>query len=153
MNGALFVAIADTIMEHPDHFTMDTWFDAPNVEPSMVLDAVAGFQCGTAACIAGWAVALAQPNRDHHYNVSFHAQMLLDVDGDTASSLFYGSTFWRKMHGVDLGKAYFTWSPEVVAATLRYIAVKGKLPKSPRAVRRANRSGRFMAKVHGLRAM
>jgi hypothetical protein len=46
INVALLLRVADVIAKHPEQFHMDQW------------------DCGTTACIAGWAWRLARPDED-----------------------------------------------------------------------------------------
>ena len=57
-----------------------------------------GHDCGTTACIAGWAVALDGLNPLKVYNVAKRARKLLGLTDNQAAELFSGSVI-SKAHG------------------------------------------------------
>lgn len=108
MNIELLRAVQARITAEPRQFVMYDWFTRKLDEsPGMIPN------CGTAACVAGWAIALSQgldprAARDAHdatssrYTTEQTAQQVLDIDHWRGSRLFY-FTRWP---------AQFTLKPE-----------------------------------------
>ena len=77
MNDPLLKQIAQAVADQPEKLNMSSW-------------------CGTACCIAGWAVILAgeqgeldRLRKDNPGLVSARAKVLLGIDTEQASSLFH----------------------------------------------------------------
>lgn len=56
--------ILDQITQHPDNFSMDSWFYRPGNNEELPSDAPV--ECGTTMCIAGWAAHLSGWTLVHH---------------------------------------------------------------------------------------
>lgn len=100
LQRCLAAEVAKHIREFPETYDQSTWGSIDIIDP-LHPDGDAR-SCGTAACVAGWAVRLASPLHlglvldeipHHRYcddtvHVSFAAQHLLGLDSDEADSLF-----------------------------------------------------------------
>src|SRR5687767_2281501 len=101
MNHERMLKIADVIEENPDHFNMayfaalqslkddEGWFDG-RIGPhdTRLLIGANLHECGTTACIAGWAVWLWAADVNPQRTIDDEAAELLDLDMDTADELF-----------------------------------------------------------------
>jgi hypothetical protein len=115
MNKALIKAVARAIeKEDIPHMKFDMW-DFGSKLPSD------DETCKTVGCIAGHTVALVDGRKALHKmdgdQISARAQHLLDLDDETASTLFNG-TLWFELSLV---------TPTVAAATLRHLAKTGEV--------------------------
>lgn len=92
MNTKLLLQVKEQILKEPDQFTMADWFTSWNSIGSMEIP-----NCGTAACIGGWALAIhkqttPQKARDYYYLYHSPARAL-DLPVLLADKLFY-ETQW-----------------------------------------------------------
>ncbi len=69
-NIPLFMKVCDTIMKHPTQFDITEW------------------DCGTTACIAGWALRLSGKSYNDKGLTSVDAADLLSIDHDQGYRLF-----------------------------------------------------------------
>lgn len=95
LNLPLFAKIKEKILAEPDRFNMGLWFGVIDARGELdFLTAGAGtvgeaFQeCGTVACIAGWAVVLGDPSRSLHCAVALRARAALGLTYDEGTALF-----------------------------------------------------------------
>lgn len=99
-NAELAYKTLDLINANPDHFDMEYWVEGPNLPPAVGLDDLTGEVCGTTACFAGWAAALAGYkitgsgsvyNAAGHQvdNIQLFAANLLGIETEEADDLFY----------------------------------------------------------------
>lgn len=96
-NAELAYKVLDAVNAHRNAFNMFNWWDGP--DEKVTLKDLTEEKCGTAACFAGWAIALSGCDlgggisRDGEY-VSYSyrsfAQTLLRLNGDQADELFFG---------------------------------------------------------------
>jgi hypothetical protein len=122
MNIKLLEQIRDTIKERPKQFLMKSWF-GNYCEADLLAS-----HCGTAACIAGWAITLAdsynnqfdggkltkftnpqEASRQVKYNrivPSSRASMLLEISQLQADKLFlahnWPQPFWNKWNELEI---------------------------------------------------
>jgi len=90
MNIERLTTLRDTLVAlDPSRFNMKFW--ARDFETSNPIYSVSALEhnCGTAACIGGWAEALFDPDRKFHHNGVAHAGELLGLDADVAERLFF----------------------------------------------------------------
>lgn len=101
MNHERMLKIADMIEEHPEHFNIKTFATVPALsdelgrtdgqmtarQTSLLLQADL-FDCGTTACIAGWAVWLWAAEADPSRQIDDIAADILDLPNDVADDLF-----------------------------------------------------------------
>lgn len=98
-NTELAYRALDAATAYPDHFKMDMWVRHPKDAP-VGLDELTGTDCGTTACLAGWAAALNGYQidyRGHVYrngqpiyrDIETLAEELLGISEDTSAWLFY----------------------------------------------------------------
>lgn len=123
MNVERITQLADFIEKlPPKRFEISTWA-SPVDDHSKSLKTVGELKhnCGTCACIGGWAEALFNPD-DHAFNMSGdsallieNARQLLDLDDETADALFMPSASWDQV------------TREMAAATLRNLALTGEV--------------------------
>lgn len=101
MNREKMLELADKLEAIPDRkFDMSTFYRDSKGEPashSIVHLGIAGnpekvlSECGTRACIAGWAVILlGDPKNFMRYSLEAEAQALLNLSANDAYKLFYG---------------------------------------------------------------
>jgi hypothetical protein len=93
MNTKLLKRVREAIVQYPEQFDMGNWFE----------NNACSSRCGTAACIAGWAVTLANAKYkespraayDEVLNdeVSCPAERVLELLGGEANRLFY-TMYW-----------------------------------------------------------
>ena len=107
MNTDLLRRIADAIEAEPHRFDFSDWYHwstAPDdAEVLNEAEAFARGECGTTACIAGWAVYL-KGETPKYWAVEHRAQALLDLTTDEAKTLFFApSDFWAS--GSDISAA------------------------------------------------
>lgn len=91
VNKELFEKIADHIEIHPDQWSQETWVDNGlhgHVGPGNVLDP---YDCGTSACIAGWAVMLSRQPIPNEWTMK--GAELLGLQLSDAHTLF--DEYWR----------------------------------------------------------
>jgi hypothetical protein len=97
--------VADLIQQNPEHFHMGHWFgtlsgphfaphpalldEAHNRREGAVVAAVDLFECGTTACIAGWACHLWEAEVDPTARIENNAARILGLDFSAADDLFY----------------------------------------------------------------
>lgn len=97
MNKARLVKLRDHIAQLPPEridmraFTLAIGPHA-NYSPS-IKDVAEDEDCGTAACIAGWTVALFDPQQPN-LMLATQAKNLLDLTQTQADSLFYPTSFY-----------------------------------------------------------
>lgn len=94
LNVRLLRAIQRQILKEPLQFTMETWFWS---YPSGFRYSIPN--CGTAACIAGWALAVSKKISPHKAKLNYYktesaklpdmAFPLLGVDANQGGRLFY----------------------------------------------------------------
>lgn len=91
MNVELFEKIKTHVREEPKRLYMGDW--VMRKLPSLDDNRPDFFpECGTVACMAGWAVLLNTPLDPLYvrsYLVESQARKALDIDGEQASGLFY----------------------------------------------------------------
>lgn len=99
MNKELLLKVKDQILKEPKQFFMGSWFST-QFDASKPIWPVPN--CGTSACIAGWAVALnAKKNPNlmaEHYNathdsIESDAMQALEISYQDAQDLFFAS-YW-----------------------------------------------------------
>lgn len=90
MNTELLMEVRQRILDEPRQFDMDVFFESHADIPN----------CGTAACIAGWAIALSEkttPKEAKNRNFSLDYEILavraLRIDFHQANRLFYVGTW------------------------------------------------------------
>lgn len=99
INIRLLRSIQRAILKEPKQFQMDAWFATQDTDPSWYdPDMPAKIpNCGTAACIGGWAIALTlkkNPDKARSYTdrrtmgTFNRAQKVLGLEGNMASRLF-----------------------------------------------------------------
>lgn len=79
MNRELFEQIRDEIAAYPEHLRMEQYLSGGNPEQ------VAKHECGTAACICGWAIALTGTKirwTDDFHSIGISLLGLTDAEGD-----------------------------------------------------------------------
>jgi hypothetical protein len=83
MNKELLLKVKEQILREPRQFQMDAFFTARDADTP---------NCGTAACIAGWAIAIhlaKQPSRARRELVGDYATYASEILGHNADRLFY----------------------------------------------------------------
>lgn len=76
----LLLRVKESILAHPEHLNMDIYLDGPNDSGQEDAQGLLAGQCGTSACIAGWAVALSTPSTlVNAWSVPRKATELLDL--------------------------------------------------------------------------
>lgn len=107
--------IRKLILDEPKRYNQKSWIVGPRVEPSLwshhmdkqiSLYAAEGLpQCGTVACVAGWAIASFQETYPKsQINISFKAEKLLGLTESQADELFGGDAIeklYREKFGYD----------------------------------------------------
>lgn len=86
MNTALLLQVKDAILAETEHFDMGYWF-RDHMHRDRALQTLT--QCGTTACIAGWAVYIGIDNVRTVRWIEYKAKALLDLSKCQASRLFY----------------------------------------------------------------
>lgn len=85
--------VADMIQSHPEHFNMDWFLSREGGTGSCWPQDIAGadlFECGTTACIAGWAVALwGAEVGPKDTDIDATAARILGMDKDEAGVLLF----------------------------------------------------------------
>ena len=97
VNVKLFKRIRAHILQEPLRFYMGYWFSLVNnrwdLKPA----------CGTAACLAGWAVLLSGGSSRSTYNIEERAAKLLGLSPGMSAQLFYRlhwpQPFYRRSGG------------------------------------------------------
>ena len=120
MNVENILKVADAIEQHsiPDlGFNMSHWFDkaTPDVPD------LSGHECGTIACIAGWASRVSgdqSENPDHTYEV---AADFLGLGALTANNLFMPTNGFVSLH------QWNSITPAHAVAVLRHLAETGEV--------------------------
>lgn len=112
MNIPLLRQIQAQIIQHPDTFEMRDW------------------DCGTAACIAGWAIRLTHKasNQCGYYRPAMNA---LDLNGNQGELLFYRKNWPREFCVPDVsrllgGSTEKAYAKAAVARIDHFIATEGK---------------------------
>jgi hypothetical protein len=102
-NAKLAYEVLDLINANRAHFNMSTWVqcDGRALDPVSLAELTEQNKCGTAACFAGWTVAVSghtmneaeqifdSAGRRVGFDISEFAKELLDIDDDQADGLFY----------------------------------------------------------------
>lgn len=95
MNHERMLKVADVIEENPDHFDMKffmktgpDWTDRMGESSTRELVSADIYNCGTTACIAGWACWLWSAEVRHDKGVDDNAQHILGLSTDVADELF-----------------------------------------------------------------
>ena len=96
MNTRLLRKVAKHIAEEPRRFQMGTWYQSASMQDQVVEYSTKSSanthdfpQCGTAACIGGWACILSGVTRKSVLDdAEAKAKKLLNLDSDSAFSLF-----------------------------------------------------------------
>lgn len=83
MNLSRIRAVRDAIAAHKENFNMEKWIWVDEL-PSELLH-----NCNTAGCIAGFAVAVFNPN-NHPDNTKVAAKAILELTEEEANHLFLG---------------------------------------------------------------
>jgi hypothetical protein len=141
MNTALLTEVRDHILQHPRNFDMQHWgtISAPGrqmirIDDGYVLkpevtQAFLRHECGTTACIAGWALILASKEgpRDLDLAVSATAAQVLEVDYEDGLRLFF-SDDWPEQFKVSYWAANDLRGRAYVAAKRidHFIATEGR---------------------------
>lgn len=113
MNVVLLKRIQRQILKEPKQFDMRDWFSTGSAIPN----------CGTAACVAGWACCLAKRLKPttvrrlyliNDFNTYAEAGAALELDGRQADRLFYfdewPAKFQRKpSHDAKQAVARISW--------------------------------------------
>lgn len=85
------LAIADQIEAHPDTWYQGTWITGGGQGDDRPIDVVTKHACGTAACVAGWAVYFTDPttvNWDKYTSWTRAGMETLEIDEHLAGWLF-----------------------------------------------------------------
>lgn len=115
MNKDNILKVADAIEQHsiPDlGFNMD-FFSSPRSHGSAIKADHSGHDCGTVACIAGWAVQVGDLPRTFAA-----ARQYLGIDDDLGDDLFYGDSDDLVLADIAVPQA---------VAVLRYLAETGEV--------------------------
>lgn len=97
MNHERILKVADVIEANPDHFDMLTFYgyngnhlySTPHIASRLALT-IDLTECGTTACIAGWAVALWGAEVDLDLSIDKNADAILGLTYDQSFSVYYG---------------------------------------------------------------
>lgn len=99
MNKELLLKIKEQILREPKQFVMGTWFTPfpADSDGGDLWDNIKVPNCGTAACIAGWAIALHEGKAPSEVtgaiikaeNYLIKAENYLDIEMEDAEDLFY----------------------------------------------------------------
>ena len=130
-NMTALAALLDTV--NPAKFSMHTWVGwMGGVEMNGREEHHNAGECGTTACIAGWAFVLQYPNKDHRQQVLLHswvddeAQLYLDLTHEEKNYLFMGKwSSTRHPKNPDVG----TGTPQEAAAAVRAMIAHGGIPE------------------------
>ena len=103
LNVKLIRAIQKKIREVPEQFNMIDWFSSGPGIPN----------CGTAACIAGWAMTihwrmspvLAKQKRFSLLSEFGYAMRLIGISREQAETVFYSDNWPDEVSGMDESKA------------------------------------------------
>lgn len=104
----LWPRIKKAIMKYPDQFEMTNWFSRRGLQGTYLNNREIG-RCGTAACVAGWALHVANTNRNNQsiretrdklsLRIRWYeeeATRVLGLTYDQASRLFYAGQWPRE---------------------------------------------------------
>jgi hypothetical protein len=106
MNIELLQRVKKAILDNPEHFSMDYWYQYIDENGHVTLEnytvgvAEGLTECGTKACIAGWAVFLGRDDSTGVYDIGLYAQNILDLTNDQARRLFHMDR-WPKQFWLD----------------------------------------------------
>lgn len=93
MNKELLLKVREQILREPRQFVMGTWYTEHPMESEDNDELWMGVEipnCGTAACIAGWAISIAEKKSPHKASGTIGAaSRYLDVKWEDAEDLFY----------------------------------------------------------------
>ena len=134
MNVKLLCEIKREILKRPTQFNMDWWFQ----DTSAIGKAAGG--CGIAACIGGWAIAIARtPNRkrvrlDEAHEASsgspssdqIRARMLLGLTQEQSNRLF-NKHLWPVRYRLNRAKSINGMVRRAVARINMFIKTKGRV--------------------------
>lgn len=116
MNTKLLRRIQKQILKEPKQFDMSWWFSTSPHIPN----------CGTAACVAGWVMALHrgcsphQASRLEIVDVSSYAQKLLSITPAQAQRLFHAEYWPRRF------RRYSANSPKQAVARIEHFIKTGE---------------------------
>ena len=90
MNFEKLQIVRDTIASNPKHFNMGYFLDSTSDDVEMP-DCAGEYltTCGTVACIAGYTVAIFEPNNDI-FNIAKTAGKILEISNKEAGYIFLG---------------------------------------------------------------
>ena len=88
LNKKLLLEIADHVESHPEQYDQETWVgrNDDNYVPCGPGKHIDPYDCGTSACIAGWAVLLS--NKPVPVSFQNEAAKLLGLSSSDAATLF-----------------------------------------------------------------
>ena len=136
-----FQQILDQISAKPHKFLMDNWFKGPDLDPeerkrrerytkdvspysiyTIHPDRLPNVCCTTAACIAGWAVALSGPKKRVAFNdIKYDAGDWLFLSAGERERIFFTESwpepYWSRAKMVD------TYGEDVAGETLANVAI------------------------------
>ena len=138
MNIELLEEVKQHILEEPNRLTMAReivteafrFNDALNGAEFDTGEIQLAPPCGTAGCIAGWAVILGHPElkpeeAKYRYDIHKEAQKLLGVDYDTLDKLYY-TPYWPEPYKSDLQTTDLQKRAEVTAARIDHFIATGE---------------------------
>lgn len=132
MNVRLLRKVKNHILEEPRRFIMRTWLltreyvGGPSYPSDNGAKEVKFAKCGTAACIAGWAVLLHDKRITNYDEIARRASELLELD-EMKSYRLFGATWWPEPFGSQYRKAKTpTARAKIAAARIEhYIKTEG----------------------------
>lgn len=128
MNVKLLRRIQEKILAEPRQFNMGSYFLSNRDIRNFLLPNPEIPNCGTAACIAGWALALASNRKpseceDSKANMIFSIKVL-DLDIDSGRRLFH-FVCWPEVYQLMRAEGTKKYAEQAVARIDHFIKTKG----------------------------
>ena len=118
VNSELLNKIADQIEAHPESLNMETWVSEVNYANPL--------DCGTVACIAGWAIIFSAKEFPDTINLStWHYEIIEDLFGDDYLSI----TAAEMLLGLDQHTGYILFFRDEEGYTVNFPTLLRELAK------------------------
>ena len=117
MNFEKLQIVRDTIAKKPEHFNMEDFFGTTNDDIEMP-DCAGKYltTCGTVACIAGYTVAIFEPNNDT-FDIAETAENILEISDEEEEADYIFLGHWSLNNLSDISVEETLWYLDGVLKT------------------------------------